>query len=55
MSSVKNKSLTSSQRVTMKKHSRHHTAKHMKEMTKMMMRGVSFREAHKKAMEKVGS
>jgi len=51
----KSKSLTANQKATMKKHSRHHTAKHMNEMTKMMIRGVSFREAHKKAMKKIGS
>jgi carbamoylphosphate synthase large subunit len=52
---VKDKPLTTRQKTTMKKHSKHHTGKHMKEMTKMMMRGISFSEAHKKALKKVGS
>ncbi len=49
------KALTTRQKDTMKKHSKHHTAKHMKEMTRLMMGGMSFTMAHKKAMKKVGS
>lgn len=47
-------SLTSRQQATMKKHAKHHTGKHMKSMTSMMKKGMSFTEAHKKAKKKVG-
>ena len=46
--------LTKNQEATMKKHSVHHSAKHMRMMKKMMMEGMSFSEAHKMAMKKVG-
>tara|TARA_R100000654_G_scaffold110_2_gene411 strand:- start:1442 stop:1642 length:201 start_codon:yes stop_codon:yes gene_type:complete len=46
--------LTPRQQATMKKHSVHHTGKHMKAMTSMMKKGTSFTEAHKKAQKKVG-
>ena len=46
--------LTKSQEETMKKHSVHHSAKHMRMMRKMMMDGMSFSQAHKAAMKKVG-
>ena len=49
------KPLTARQKTTMKKHSKHHTSKHMKEMTRLMMGGMTFTAAHKKAMKKVGS
>ena len=48
------KELTKRQKETMQKHKKHHTAKHIKEMTKAMLNGVTFGEAHKKAMKKVG-
>lgn len=48
------KELSKSQKETMKKHSVHHSAKHMRMMRKMMMEGMSFSEAHKMAMKKVG-
>jgi len=38
----------------MKKHSVHHTKKHMNFMTKKMMDGSTFTQAHKLAMKKVG-
>ena len=39
---------------TMKKHSKHHTGKHMKMMATMMKKGHSFTKAHKAAQKKVG-
>jgi|TARA_B100000780_G_scaffold245911_1_gene190177 hypothetical protein len=50
-----NKELTARQKDTMAKHKKHHTAKHMKEMTKAMLGGSTFTVAHKKAMKKVGA
>ena len=46
--------LTQRQKDTMKKHSVHHTKKHMAMMTKLMKEGKTFGEAHKIAMKKVG-
>ena len=39
---------------TLKKHSVHHSAKHMAMMRKEMKAGASFTAAHKKAQKKVG-
>ena len=47
-------SLTARQQATMKRHSVHHTGKHMKAMTAMMKRGKTFTQAHKAAQKKVG-
>ena len=44
------KQLTGGQKKTMKKHSKHHTKKHMASMKK----GKTFKQAHNKAMRKVG-
>ena len=46
--------LTDRQKKTLKKHSVHHSAKHMAEMRKAMLNGSTFTEAHKKAQKKVG-
>tara|TARA_R100000655_G_scaffold93100_1_gene134329 strand:- start:946 stop:1140 length:195 start_codon:yes stop_codon:yes gene_type:complete len=46
--------LTSRQASTLKKHSVHHTAKHIKAMVDAMKRGATFSESHKKAQKKVG-
>tara|TARA_R100001443_G_scaffold52016_1_gene63780 strand:+ start:217 stop:369 length:153 start_codon:yes stop_codon:yes gene_type:complete len=46
--------LTKRQEETLKKHSVHHTAKHMTMMRKMMRDGKTFTAAHKAAMKKVG-
>ena len=46
--------LTKRQQQTMKKHSVHHTKKHMSFMEKKMMGGMSFGESHKLAMKQVG-
>jgi hypothetical protein len=47
-------SLNKRQQTAMKKHAKHHTAKHIKSMVAMMNRGSTFTESHKKAMKKVG-
>ena len=46
--------LTKLQKTTLKKHSVHHSKKHMDEMKKDMKKGASFSKAHKTAMKKVG-
>ena len=38
----------------LKKHSKHHSAKHIKKMKADMKKGDSFKKAHNKAMKKVG-
>ena len=50
----KPKALTKRQQAALKRHSVHHTAKHMAEMKKSMRTGDSFGKAHKKALRKVG-
>tara|TARA_R100000664_G_scaffold21769_1_gene31152 strand:+ start:268 stop:441 length:174 start_codon:yes stop_codon:yes gene_type:complete len=47
-------SLNTRQTNAMKKHSKHHTAKHLKEMVSLMAKGKTFTESHKMAMKKVG-
>ena len=47
-------SLTKRQQDTMKKHSQHHTKKHMQYMLNSMNRGATFTKAHKNAQKKVG-
>ena len=44
--------LTKRQKTTLKKHKKHHTAKHMTTMRKAMRKGKSFTQAHKLAMKK---
>jgi len=46
--------LTKRQQDTLKKHPKHHTAKHMSFMRKEMKAGKTFTVAHKAAMKKVG-
>jgi|TARA_R110000823_G_scaffold96093_2_gene209410 hypothetical protein len=48
------KKLTKRQTNALKKHSEHHTKKHMAAMRKAMATGSSFTVAHKSAMKKVG-
>jgi len=50
----KKKALTKRQDASLKRHSKHHTAKHMKYMKNLMMKGSTFKASHKKAMSKVG-
>ena len=46
--------LTSRQAMAMKRHSVHHTGKHIKLMVAAMKKGASFGQSHKMAMKKVG-
>ena len=46
--------LTEAQKKKLKKHSEHHSTKHMEAMKRDMRYGISFNQAHKKAMKKVG-
>ena len=47
-------SLTKRQQQSMKKHSKHHTKKHIQYMTNSMKRGSTFTKVHKNAQKKVG-
>tara|TARA_R100000654_G_scaffold16649_1_gene34949 strand:- start:513 stop:674 length:162 start_codon:yes stop_codon:yes gene_type:complete len=52
------KKLTKRQQDTLKKHSKHHSTKHMKEMKVAMTRDknrLTFSQAHKLAIKKVGT
>tara|TARA_B100001939_G_scaffold33347_1_gene25883 strand:- start:4823 stop:5014 length:192 start_codon:yes stop_codon:yes gene_type:complete len=51
---VKKKALTKRQENAMKRHSKHHTTKHMAFMKRRMLMGDTFRAAHKKAQQKLG-
>ena len=51
---MKMKALTTRQNNALKRHSVHHTQKHMSAMRKMMRAGKTFTQAHKQAMKKVG-
>ena len=46
--------LTKRQQQTMKKHSVHHTKRHMEYMCNSMKRGATFTQAHKRAIKAVG-
>jgi len=48
------KELTKRQKDTLKKHSVHHSAKHMTMMRKLMKGGETFTASHKKTQKKVG-
>tara|TARA_R100001126_G_scaffold93480_1_gene63921 strand:+ start:727 stop:876 length:150 start_codon:yes stop_codon:yes gene_type:complete len=47
-------SLTKRQKTALKKHSKHHTLKHMSLMRRLMRKGKSFSASHKAAMKDVG-
>ena len=49
-----NGKLTQRQKDTMKRHSKHHTKKHMDMMTKLMKQGYCFEQAHQITMKQVG-
>lgn len=49
-----NGKLTDRQKETLKRHSKHHTKKHIDLMTKLMKEGKTFGEAHKVAKKQVG-
>ena len=42
------------QQNAMKRHSKHHTAKHLRSMVTSMKKGKTFTQSHKIAMKKVG-
>ena len=46
--------LNKRQQAAMPKHSKHHTAKHIKSMVASMKKGKTFTQSHKIAMKKVG-
>ena len=48
------KKLTKRQNNALRRHSRHHTKKHMAFMRTQMRKGKTFTQAHKAAMKKVG-
>ena len=47
-------SLTKRQQQTMKKHSQHHSKRHMEYMRNSMKRGATFTQAQKRAQKAVG-
>jgi hypothetical protein len=51
---TRKKSLTTRQEASMKRHSKNHSAKHMRYMKNLMMKGSTFTAAHKKAQKAVG-
>jgi len=51
---AKKKVLTDRQKETLKKHSVHHTTKHMNLMKKLMLDGKTFTQAHTVAQKRVG-
>lgn len=48
------KQLSPLQKKLMISHKKHHTAKHMQEMRKMMKKGFCFEQAHNRVMKIVG-
>ena len=48
------KKLTDKQKDRLKKHSVHHSQKHMRVMRMKMLQGQTFSQAHKHATDKVG-
>ena len=46
--------LTKRQQETMKKHSKHHSKKHIQYMKNSMLKGATFTQAHKRAQKAVG-
>jgi len=48
------KQLSPLQKKLMSSHKKHHTAKHMTEMRKMMKKGFCFEQAHNRSMKSVG-
>jgi hypothetical protein len=51
---VVKKSISKRQEASLKRHSKHHSTKHMAYMKRRMLMGDTFRTAHKKAQNKVG-
>ncbi len=50
----KGSKLTDTQKKKLEEHKKHHSDKHIKSMRMSMLKGMSFNEAHNKAMKKVG-
>ena len=48
------KKITKRQQDALKRHSKHHTSKHMSEMRRLMREGKTFKKSHQSAMKKVG-
>ena len=46
--------LSARQQQAMKKHGKHHTAKHIRDMKKRISKGASFTAAHKQSQKAVG-
>ena len=46
--------LNKRQESAMKKHSKHHTGKHLKTMVSLMRKGKTFTDSHRIAMKRVG-
>tara|TARA_R110002020_G_scaffold393967_3_gene604075 strand:- start:134 stop:313 length:180 start_codon:yes stop_codon:yes gene_type:complete len=46
--------LNKRQITAIRKHSKHHTAKHLKSMISAMIKGSTFTQSHKLAMKKIG-
>ena len=54
MKGVSLNSLNKRQQSAMKRHHKHHSAKHIRSMVTSMNKGKTFTESHKIAMKKVG-
>ena len=48
------KTLTKSQEIKLSKHAKHHTKKHIEMMKRDMLKGMTFTQAHEKAMRLIG-
>ena len=46
--------LSKRQMAAMRRHARHHTAKHLRSMVAAMRKGATFSQSHVSAMKKVG-
>tara|TARA_R110001606_G_C15234486_1_gene635468 strand:+ start:599 stop:751 length:153 start_codon:yes stop_codon:yes gene_type:complete len=47
--------ITKKAKAALKKHAKHHSAKHIAMMKKDMMNGKTLKQAHNKAIKKVGT
>ena len=50
----KGSSISATNKKKLEKHKAHHSDKHLKSMRMSMLKGITFEEAHKKAMKSVG-
>tara|TARA_R100000458_G_scaffold33335_2_gene30656 strand:+ start:5970 stop:6161 length:192 start_codon:yes stop_codon:yes gene_type:complete len=51
---IRKKKISKRQEASLKRHSKHHSAKHIAFMKRRMLMGDTMRQAHKKAMAKTG-